>query len=149
MTSIAKRPIFATGLHINRDGVVFSGHKALPTTSKFSRLRVKMLGVHINEDVFFVSELLSWIWYDHKMLLPRDGNFMNCSVDNTIVLSTEPVTNEITRYGFSEDEIIRIWYAYERERVGCWALSEKTGLLGHAVDEFRSLIKEILWAGIR
>ena len=141
MTSIAKRPILGTDLHINRDGVVFRGHKTLATTSKFSRLRVKMLAVEINEDVFFVWELLSWIWYDKKMLLPRDGNFMNCSVDNTIVLSTEPK--------FERDEIIRIWYAYERERIGCWQLSEKTGLLGYAVDEFRSLIKEILWAGIR
>ena len=142
MTSIAKRPIPGTDLHINRDGVVFNGHKAFPTTSKFSRLGVKMLAVEINEQKFFVWELLSWIWYEKKMLLPRDGNFMDCSVRNTVVLqSTSKFSNP--------DEVIKIWYAYERERVGCWQLSEKTGLHGYAVDEFRSLIKEILWAGIR
>lgn len=142
MVSIAKRPIPGTDLHINRDGVVFRGHKALPTTSKFSRLRVRMLAVEINEMTFFVWELLSWIWYDKKMLLPRDGNFLDCSVDNTIVLAPE-------QGRFTIDEIIRIWYEYERERIGCWQLSEKTGLHGYAVDEFRSLIKEILIAGIR
>jgi hypothetical protein len=142
MTSIAKRAITHTDLHINRDGVVFRGHKVIPTTSKFSRLRVKMLAVEINGTVFFVWELLSWIWYEEAMLLPRDGNFMNCSVDNTIVLPTEPGR-------FTRDEIIRIWYAYERERIGCWQLSEKTGLHGYAADQFLSLIKEILWAGIR
>jgi len=142
MTSIAKRPIFATELHINRDGVVFSEHKALQTTSKFSKLRVKMLAVEINGTVFFVWELLSWIWYEEAMLLPRDGNYLNCSVDNTIVLPTEPGR-------FTRDEIIKIWFTYERERIGCWQLSEKTGLHGYAADQFRSLIKEILWAGIR
>lgn len=142
MTSIAKRPIPGTDLHINRDGVVFRGHKTLATTSKFSKLRVKMLAVEINGTVFFVWELLSYLWYEEAMLLPRDGNFMNCSVDNTIVLSTEPGR-------FTRDEIIKIWFTYERERIGCWNLSEKTGLHGYAADQFRSLIKEILWAGIR
>lgn len=142
MTSIAKRPIRGTDLHINRDGVVFREHKAIPTTSKFSKLGVKMLAVEINEQKFFVWEILSWIWYDEKLLLPRDGNFMDCSVKNTIVMEYE------ARCG-KQDEIIKIWYAYERERVGCWQLSEKTGLHGYAADEFRSLIKEILWAGIR
>jgi hypothetical protein len=145
MTSIAKRMIvWAPGIYIDRNGVCWQGHTRLVTTNVISKLGVKQIAVVIDGTTHPVWRLLSGIWYRGAMVLPRDGNAMDYSADNTIVLS------KVTSMKISDpDEMLKIWVTYEREKVGCWDLAASTGLCFYTVDEFRVFIGDVLLAGVR
>jgi hypothetical protein len=146
--SIAKKPISACpSVSIDRNGVCWRESKRLVTTNQISPKGVKELAVVLNDRLFVVWRLLSNEWYDNAMLLPRDGNTMNYAADNTIALKS--VSQCQGRTISDPDEIMKIWVTYERDRVPCWNLSEKTDLHFYTPDEFRSIIGDILSAGIR
>jgi len=142
--SLAKRPIsWAPDLTIDRNGVVWNGHVRVPTTGLLSQHGVKQLAVNIDGEPVVVWRLLATIWYEGRMILPRDGNAMNYHADNTIDLKS------VSSLKISDpDEILKIWVKY-CEGICCWQLAEKTGIHLYSRDEFYGLIKDILIAGIR
>ena len=143
MTSIAKRPIPSTDMDIDRNGCVWKGHVKVPTTILRSQYGVKQLAIEMHGEPVAVWFLLSVIWYDQCMILPRDGNALNWSADNTIVLRGEWVCHIV-----QAAEVLLIWVTY-CEGVPCWQLGEKTGLHQYYEEQFREVIKAILIAGIR
>lgn len=143
--SLAKRTItWAPSLSIDRNGTVWESHKRFPTTKTLSKHGVKMLAVIIDDREFPVWKLLTHIWYENRLILPRDGNAMNCHADNTIDLKKVSHSMNIS----DPDEILKIWVTY-CSGVPCWQLAEKTGIHVYSRDEFYGLIRDILIAGIR
>lgn len=143
--SLAKRSItWAPHLTIDRNGVVWNGHVKTPTTHVTSKYGVRMLAVNIDDRPVAVWKLLSHIWYENRMVLPRDGNAMNFHADNTIDLKKVSQSMNIS----DPEEILVIWVKY-CSGFSCWQLAEKTGIHVYSRDEFYGLIKDILVAGIR
>lgn len=157
--SLAKRAIpFSPGFSIDRNGVVWTGeghHRRVETTSMLSPKGVQVLAVILDADdsggslpvrkTFAVWKLLSQIWYENKIVLPRDGNAMSLISDNVILLGS---VSDIAGGAIADmDEILLVWTTYSKG-VGCWNLAEKTRLVRYSRDQFFGLIKDVLVAGI-
>jgi len=150
--SLAKRVIpFAPEFTIDRDGTVWLGHSRVPTTSVKSPKGVDCLAVRLNEEStrpVSVWRILSQVWYENKLILPRDGNAMSWIADNVVVVPGVSGSAEIP--GIRDpDEILLVIVKYFREDVGCWQMAEKSGLVFYSRDQFASLIRDVLSAGIR
>lgn len=146
--SLAKRSITWWEHHaIDRNGVVWHMHKRVPTTSVASKHGVWQLAVQgPDERKIVIWPLLSHMWYGGRMILPRDGNALNWHADNTIDLAA---VSSLTEKTFKDPaEILKIWTVY-CSGCGCWALAERTAIHLYSRDEFYSLVKDILVAGIR
>ena len=148
MTSIAKREIgaWAPGLTIDKNGAIWTGHIRVQTVTTESRFGVAILSVDIGDKRYDVWKILSQAWYDGAVLLTRTGTMLSFKADQTIALKS--VTRSSTKVISDPDEIQLAWQKYN-QGISCWELAEKTGLIFYTRDEFVSLIKDILVAGIR
>lgn len=153
MTSIAKREIgaWAPGLTIDKNGRIWKGHMSIYTVTTQSRFGVSIASVDIGSPEsgykrYDVWKILSQAWYEGAVLLTRTGNMLCFNSDQTIAIKS--VTRASTKVISDPDEIQLVWQKYN-EGVSCWELAEKTGLIFYTRDEFVSLIKDILVAGIR
>lgn len=148
MHSLAKREVtWAPGVSIDRNGTVWRGHVRVPTTYVNTKQGLKQLAVDLVDRRVPVWRMLSGIWYDNAMLVPRDGNAMDWRTDNTVVLKAVTSTNNSP--GISDpEEILIVWSRY-CAGASCWQLAEKTGLHIYSQQQFHNLVRDILIAGIR
>ena len=145
-----KEIVWSDGISIDKQGVCWKGKVRAPTTSVMSQYGVKQIAFSFDgEDKkpIPIWRLLSYLWYDQKIVLPRDGNALDYSTKNTIVVSKLTHSKE-TPAITDPEEILLIWTKY-CQGVTCDAMSAETRLFGYSIDSFRSLIGDILLAGIR
>lgn len=82
-----------------------------------------------------------------KIVLPRDGNAMDYSTKNVIVVGNITFSKNVPGI-FDADEVLLVWTKY-CQGITCVEMSSETKLYGYSIDSFRSLIADILVAGIR
>lgn len=135
------------GHEIDHDGTVWSvsGKKAtkLPHGANTNRLGTVHLTVKIGGREHLIWPLLGRVIHEGGLILPRDGNFLNLRLENTVALrliSSDKITDP--------DEIHLIWRLY-CSGVTCALMAGVSGLIGYWDEDFRNLIKDVLWAGIR
>ena len=150
--SLARRAIiWSNGLTIDKQGVVWNGKVREPTTVLRTEHGVKQIATVIvtqeETRVIPIWKLLSFFWYDKKIVLPRDGNAMDYSTKNVIVVGNITFSKNVPGI-FDADEVLLIWARY-CQGVSCFDMSSETKLYGYSIDSFRSLIGDILLAGIR
>ena len=150
--SLARREIlWSDGLAIDKEGVVWKGKVREPTTVLRTEHGVKQIATVIvtpeETRIIPIWRLLSFFWYDKQIVLPRDGNAMNYTTKNVIVVGKITTSKSVPGI-FDPEEILLIWTKY-CQGVTCVEMSAKTTLYGCSIDSFRSLIGDILLAGIR
>jgi hypothetical protein len=142
-----KRTIqFAPAYSITKSGKVWMNREAVPAFSVNGQYGMKHLAVKIDGQRQFVWQLLSVVWYGERILLTRDGGFLNWHEDNVFPLNLDgesPLRNKVTL-----SEVQWIWWNYQHERIPCVSMASKTGL-SYSIDEFRSLITDILKSSVR
>ena len=150
--SFARRYV-SGDLSIDRQGIPYRGSKRTATTSVFSQYGVKQLAVITGTSesgeivITPIWRLLSHFWYERKIILPRDGNAMDYSTKNVIVVSKLTHSKDVPAITDPE-QILAIWFMYCKG-TSCDEMSAATKLFGYSIDQFRSLIGDILQAGIR
>ena len=150
--SLARREIlWSDGLAIDKEGVVWKGKVREPTTVLRTEHGVKQIATVIvtpeETRVIPIWKLLSFFWYGQGIVLPRDGNAMNYSTKNVIVVSKLTHLKDVPAIT-DPDQILLVWVRY-CEGVSCVEMSSVTRLFGYSIDQFRSLIADILLSGIR
>jgi hypothetical protein len=142
-----KRTIpFAMQYQIDRDGNVIDTEtrKKLPHATVNSRYGLVYLSCWFEGQHQIIWRLMSSAFYDGRVILPRDGNFLNWKAENTVILETVS-SKRITEVL----EIHAVWYWYQKCGVPCRNIAEQSGLIRYGEQDFRSLVKDILVAGIR
>lgn len=117
--------------------------RKLPHATHENRFGTVHLTCVVDGREHFIWRLLGSVFHSNALILPRDGNFLNLRADNVIALrmiSSPKITDP--------DEIHFIWRLY-CDGVTCALMANKTGFLDYWVDDFKSIIKDILWAGVR
>ena len=145
MTGALKRAIpFAMGHQVDRDGYVFLGRKKLPHGRMRSKYGVDCLSVMIDGGQIEVWKLLQSVFYDSRMIAPRDGNFLKWAANNTVVVPK-------IRCDRVKDirEVHAVWYWYQACYVPCRNIAERSGLNTFGERDFRGIVQDILFAGIR
>jgi hypothetical protein len=136
---------FALNYEIDQSGNVTKDGVKVPHGVKRSRLGVNCTSVRIDDEDFFIWRVLSDVFYNGKLILPRDANFLSWSPENTMILA-KVSSNRI----MGPEEIHAIWWHYQGPaKVTCAAMAEKSGLIRYTESDFRMIIKDILYCGIR
>ena len=145
MTPTRRSIIEFPGYAITQDGFISRDNLPISATTKRSSKGINVLAVEIEGSKVPVWVLLSRYWYNRALLLPRDGNFLNWTSANTIVMSSVSA-----KHGFSDpEEIQMIWFQYQRRVISCAMMGQVTGIVNKKEQDFRSLIADILMASIR
>jgi hypothetical protein len=142
-----RRPLSNPHYEIDHDGTVWAvaskPPRKLPHGSHTNRHGTTHLTVEIEGRRHLIWLLLGSVIYDGAVVLPRDGNFLNLRMTNVIALkliSSGAITDP--------DEIHLIWRLYCGGET-CSLMAGKSGLVSYSVDDFKSIVKDILWAGVR
>lgn len=142
-----RRPLSNPHFEIDHDGTVWSvaskPARKIPHGTHTNRFGTIHLTVELDGRRHLIWLLLGSVIYDGAVILPRDGNFLNLRMTNTIALkmiSSGTITDP--------DEIHLIWRLY-CSGVTCALMADKAGLGRYSVDDFKSIIKDVLWASIR
>lgn len=143
-----KRPItFAPSYGITKDGKLWNNNRLVPPSNHKAKFGLQHLVVWIGETRHYVWRLLTACFYDNAVILPRDGNLLDWRADNVFPLKQATATSITLKQ--DPELIFYIWQKYQRDQVPCWDLAEQTGLNSHSIEEYRTLIKDVLIASIR
>lgn len=142
-----RRPIPSNPqFEIDHDGTVWSvaskPARKLPHGSWTNHLGTIHLIVEIDGKRHLVWRLLGSVIHSGAVVLPRNGSFLDLRNTNTIALraiSSGAITDP--------DEIHLIWRLY-CSGITCALMAGASGLC-YAIDDFKSVVKDILWAGVR
>lgn len=142
---MSKRTIpFAPQYTVTQEGQVFRGKDRVPPGAKKSVHGVNCLAVRIDGEDMFVWRILSSVFYNDRLILPADGNFLSWKPEKTVILkavSSDRIQNP--------EAIHAVWYHYQHRGIPCARIGEASGLIQFMEDDFRILIRDILIAGIR
>lgn len=143
-----KRSIpFAPQYRVSKSGEVwFSKTRIYPRSHK-SRFNLEHLVVDIDGQREFIWQVLANIWYDGNLPLCRDGGLLRWDEDNVFVLNLDKLSAPAK--SFDVEEIQLVWHRYQKEKVWCFNMGEKAGLLGFCTDQYRALITDILIASVK
>jgi hypothetical protein len=134
------------GYTIDRHGYVRdAAGVALPRRAVAAPHQVTHLAVDIDDQTqVLVWKLMSVIWFDVRLMLPRDGNFLHLHEQNLFGLrglSSDRVTEPRDIHG--------IWHAYQHRKLACSQIPENLGLLTLTPADVRSVVCDILIDGVR
>lgn len=153
MTESFARRYVSGDLSLDKQGIPYRGSKRTATTSVFSQYGVKQIAVITGTSdsgeivITPIWRLLSHFFYDRKIILPRDGNALDYSTKNVIVVSKLTHSKDVPAIT-DPDEILLVWVMYCKG-TSCDEMSAATKLIGYSIDQFRSLVSDILVAGVR
>lgn len=150
MAGLLRTIPFAMEYTITRSGEVrheSNRHKPVPPSVHEGRFGMRHLQVELAGEPYYVWKLLSYVWYDRKIILTRDGGLLRWSHDEVFVLDSVTRGSETAVTDF--EEIQYVWFLYQQKKASCWEIAEKSKLLSHSIEDYRNLIKDILIASVR
>jgi hypothetical protein len=132
---------------ITKNGRVWKSREAIAPFTAKGKFGMVHLAVTLDGQRQFIWQLLVGTWYNNAMILTRDGGLLNWDESNvfTLKLGEKSIwadTNLIP-------EVQWIWWQYQHERIPCVSMSDVSGLKGYSVDEYRSLVTDILKSSVR
>ena len=144
-----KRTIPSSPQHtITKNGRVWKSREAVAPFTAKGTFGMVHLAVMLDGNRHFIWQLLANTWYNNAMIMTRDGGLLNWNEENVFVLKL----SEKSLVWSSADlisEIQWIWWQYQHQRIPCVSMSDVSGLKGYSVEEYRSLITDILKSSVR